>query len=369
MIRVLIIEGSGNLWGSERALLDLLDSMPNVKPAVCCPPQTPLQSQLLKRNIRTLPYFVYALHEKPKWQRLLAVLGVLRACLEFRPNIIYLNQSGSYKIVLSAAILLNLPIIAHIRIFEDAAYLASQNPNPRCLRGLIAISTAIETEIQRFSQLKPILLYRIYDAYAPFPEPSLSIPANCVKNRIACVGRLVPIKAQDILISAMRFLPVENSVECLIVGNGEEKYIQQLKTMAANGNVTSSIRWLGFVNDIVPLLRTCSVLVCPSHREPLGRVIFEAWDAGIVPVVFSGSGGAAEVVAASKGGIIYEKQEPEFLARALRDALELCGDEKARLINNGRSWMAKNCCPKIYGEAMSKIFSSIFDQSVLSHRG
>lgn len=359
MTRVLVIEGSGNLWGSERALLDLLEGMTDVKVAVCCPPKTPLQGELEKRNIRTLPYFGYVLHEKSRWQRLLAAFGVLRACLEFRPRVIYLNQSGSYKIVLFAAKLLNLPIFAHIRIFEDAAYLAHQNPDPCRLHGLIAISKAIESEIGHFPQLKPIRLHRIYDAYAPSSEPSPALTANRVNNRIACVGRLVPIKAQSVLVSALRFLSPEDRVECLIVGDGQEKYIQKLKQMASNGSIASSISWRGFVNDIVPLLRTCSVLVCPSHREPLGRVIFEAWDAGAIPIVFAGSGGAAEIVAAAKGGILYEKQEPDCLAKALCYALKLGDEEKVRLINNGRLWMAENCHPKTYSQAISRIFLSI----------
>ena len=105
------------------------------------------------------------------------------------------------------------------------------------------------------------------------------------------------------------------------------------------------------------LLQTCSVLVCPSHSEPLGRVIFEAWDAGAVPVAFSGSGGAAEIVAAANGGILYEEQTPESLAFALRDALELDQEQRARLIRNGRSWMARNCGPETYGEALSTILT------------
>lgn len=365
MTRALFIESAGNLWGSERALLDLLGSMPDVNPAVCCPPKTPLAEELKKRNILCLPYFIYDLHKKHRWQRLLAAFGVLRACLEFRPDVIYLNQSGSYKIALLAAQIFNLPIAAHVRIFEDAGYLASQNPGPRRLRAVIAISAAVEAEIRRFPQLEPIALHRVYDAYKPSLHPASDSPVNHVRNRIACVGRLTPIKAQDILLSALGFLNHEDHVECLIVGDGDEKYVQRLKMIAKRDSV-SPIRWLGYVNEIVPLLRTCSVLVCPSHREPLGRVIFEAWDAGAVPIVFAGSGGAAEIVAAANGGVIYENQEPECLAEALRDALKLADEEKNRLINNGRLWMAKNCSPIIYGRVISNILSSICKPGKLS---
>jgi glycosyltransferase involved in cell wall biosynthesis len=169
----------------------------------------------------------------------------------------------------------------------------------------------------------------------------------------------VPIKGQDVLINALGFLKnFEGGVECLMVGDGEGEFVQELKQIAWNTDVTSSIQWLGFVSEIVPLLRTCSVLACPSHREPLGRVILEAWDAGAVPVVFAGSGGAAEIVTAAKGGILYERQKPESLARALQDALELDHEQRARFVNNGRSWMAKNCNPELYGVAVSAILSS-----------
>jgi len=356
MTRVLVIEASGNLWGSERSLLDLLKGMPKLELAVCCPPQTPLNGELEKLRIRTLPYYVYSLHEKSRWQRLRAAVGVLRACLEFKPDIIHLNQSGSYKVILPAATLLNIPIVAHIRIFEDVAYLASQSPSPRRLRGLIAISLAVEAEIRRFKTLEPIPLHRIYDAYTSCPRPRSS--AEKLVSRVACVGRLVRIKGQDVLINALGFLKdFGGGVECLMVGDGEGEFVQELKQIALNRHVASSIQWLGFVSDIVPLLRTCSVAVCPSHREPLGRVVFESWDAGVVPVVFAGSGGAAEIVAAARGGILYDEQKPESLARALREALRLDYEERTRLVNNGRSWMAKNCNPEIYGEAVSAILS------------
>jgi glycosyltransferase involved in cell wall biosynthesis len=276
--------------------------------------------------------------------------------LAFRPDIIYLNQSGSYRVALPAAVLLSLPILAHVRIFEDVAYLARQHPNPLRLRGLIAISLAIEEKIRRSQELKAISLHRIYDAYAPSSQPRSQSPAERIPSRVACVGRLVPVKGQDILVDALSLLKkLGSGLECLIVGEGEGRFVREMKQRVSKANTTSFVRWLGFVRDIVPLLQTCSVLVCPSHREPLGRVIFEAWDAGAVPVVFSGSGGAAEIVAAAQGGMIYEEQTAESLASAIRAALDLDHEQAARLVKNGRSWMDKNCNPKTYGEALSTI--------------
>jgi glycosyltransferase involved in cell wall biosynthesis len=357
MTRALIVESSGNLWGSERALLDLLGGMKTLEVAVCCPPRMPLTRELEKRHVRTLPYYVAGLHEKSRSHRLRAAIGLLHACLEYRPDVIYLNQSGSYKVTLPAATLLNLPIVAHVRIFEDAVYLARQSPGPHRLRGLIAISSAVEAEIRHFHGLNPIPVHRIYDAYTPMDRPPAApVSEGRISKRIACVGRLVRVKGQDLLVHALKAF--DSNLECLMVGEGEEGFVQDLKQMASNVDSGSSVQWVGFVHDVVPLLRTCSVLACPSHLEPLGRVILEAWDAGAIPVAFAGSGGAAEIIAASDGGILYEEQRPEALAKALRYAVELDPGQAACLVDNGRSWMAKNCNPTHYGELVYGILSA-----------
>ena len=355
--RVLVIEAAGNLWGSERALLDLLDTLP-ADVAVCCPPRTPLQAELKRRRIPTLPYYVSRLHEKSWWHRMYAALGVLRACVRFRPAVVYLNQSGSYRTTLVAATLLDLGIVAHVRIFEDAEYLARRRPDARRLRAIIAISAAVEEEIRRFRELDSIPLHRLYDGFAPQMRPMSPVPVEQGVTRIACVGRLVPMKGQDVLVSALRLLhAVDSPTQCLMIGEGDASFVHQLKQIAWNGAATVPIHWLGFVDDVASILSTCSVLVCPSYREPLGRVVLEAWAAGAVPIVFSGSGGAAEIVAAADGGIMYDVQEPRALMRALERALALDHDERTRLLNNGRSWIHEHCDPQSYGQAILKVLS------------
>jgi glycosyltransferase involved in cell wall biosynthesis len=355
MIRTLIVEPAGGLWGSERALLDLIEAVPHLEIAVCCPPQTRLEAELKKRGVRVLPHFIAGLHQKPRLRRLEAAVGVLRACLSFRPDVIHLNQSGAYRVTLPAATLLGLPVIGHVRIFEDAAYLARQNPDPRRLKGLIAISRAIEEEILSFPSLS-VPVHQIYDAYDAAP-PEEGTGIERVRGRIACVGRVVPIKNQELLLEALTLMQACSSeVECLIVGDGAADYVGRLQKRATReGSVR--VEWLGFADEITQLLRTCQVLVCPSHREPLGRVVLEAWDAGAVPVVFSGSGGAAEIVAAANGGILYDEQRPESLAAALHDAMSLDQSRVEELVDNGRSWMARNCNLRKAGDAVSKVLS------------
>jgi glycosyltransferase involved in cell wall biosynthesis len=354
MMRALVIEPAGNLWGSERALLDFVGWIPDVEIAVCCPPRRPIVAELDKASIRTFPYFIYGLHEKTKWARLWAAIGIVRACREFRPDVIHLNQGGCYRAALPAAWLFNLPIVAHVRIFEDAAYFAARNPDPRRLRGLIAISSAIERELKAHPQLSDIPIHVLYDAYMPQRKVQ-SAAQRSDNRRVGCIGRITPIKGQEILIAAMHWLRKNgcDRAQCVIAGDGPHGYLEQMKTAAANGPAASAIKWLGVRRDVIALLSTCGVLACPSHREPLGRVIFEAWDAGAVPVACSSSGGAAEVIAAARGGILYAEQRPAVLAEALQVAFRLAEDDVAKLIDNGRAWVSDNCHPKRYGTVLA----------------
>lgn len=359
MLKALVIEPAGNLRGSERALLDLLDGACGLSVAVCCPPARPLNAELEARGIRVFPYYVYELHRKSKWQRLLAALGTLRACLEFKPDVIYLNQSGAYGVALMAATLLKVPIVAHVRLFEDVAYLARHRPNRRRLRGLIAVSIAVLEEIQRFRELATIPSHRVYDGYARTSGPHADLAPRNSSPRLACLGRLEPDKGTDILIAALaRLQSNRETVACVFAGEGDRGFVQELKRMAVDTGTSSGIQWLGWVPDTVRVLSTCTVLACPSHRETFGRVILEAWDAGAVPVVFSGSGGAAEIVRAAGGGFLYFEQTPDALAMALRDALELAPEHAAGLVSNGRAWMATNCDQKQSSDAVIAILEN-----------
>jgi len=352
--RVLVVDLAGSLWGSERALLDLLRYMDDVRVTVCCPPNRPLIHELAKLGIPCIPSYVYETHKKTRWHRLWAAIGVLRACLMTRPNVIYLNQSGAYKVVLPAATLMNIPIISHVRIHGDAKYIADIKSGASRLRLLIAISVAIQKEIREFKALDKVPVQQIYDGYRFSITDSL-LPSDRSSRRIAFIGRLVPMKGPDVLIRALGVLHREKSeIDCLIAGDGEADYVAELNALAAKElGAQPTIKWIGTIRDVFPLLRTSSLLIVSSDREALGRVIFEAWDAGTIPVVFAGSGGAAEVVKASKGGILYSEQTEESLARAIEDGLRLSQEERAELVANGRRWLRENCDAARYAHLVS----------------
>lgn len=357
-LRVLVIEAAGNLWGSERVLLDLLAHRQGIEYAVCCPPYTPIIPELQHLGVAELPFFIANLHQKSKWQRALAVTGVLRACLRFRPQLVYLNQSGCYRIAALACKLLGLPVVAHVRIVEDAAYLAGCRPNPARLKGIIAISHWIAGEIQKEKLLAKIPVRTLYDGYSSGAATNdVSTPEQHPGvNRIACVGRVQKIKGQDVLLEALAILKERRCLfQCRMVGAGEDFYREQVARTSTLG-LQDHVEWTGFQANPRQALKDVHLLVVPSHREPLGRVIFEAWEMGLVPLAYAGSGGAAEVITSSSGGLLYAQQEPACLADAIQKAMELPNDLHGAIVQRGRAWLAEHTDPAKYAAAMQSVF-------------
>jgi glycosyltransferase involved in cell wall biosynthesis len=348
-LRLLVLESSGNLWGSERSLIDILQYASGVETAVCCPANTPFARQISLMGIKSYTLYISDLHLKTRFHRAFAALGFLWATISFRPDVIYVNQAGSTKGVIASALLFGIPVVCHVRLYEDIRYLDHLPFLNKVISAFIAISASIETEMKKSSRLCAIPIHQLYDGH-----DELFFPIIESNMTIACVGRIVPIKGQELLLDALAYLQPKRSVKCVFIGDGSEEYVAALKNFAENNDVEAA--FLGFREDVGAILSGCAALVCPSYKEPLGRVIFDAWAAGTIPVVYSQSGGAAEVVSKAEGGIIYINQSPEDIADAIILALLMPAEIRATTIENGRRWLKQQCDPKLYAEKLVAIF-------------
>lgn len=101
------------------------------------------------------------------------------------------------------------------------------------------------------------------------------------------------------------------------------KFVNKLKKQVADAGFTENTEFLeGFEPDHRrDFMRTISVLSVPSPRgESFGMFIAEANAVG-VPVVQPNTGGYAEVVDATGGGVVYDAADPKGLVNALRAVL------------------------------------------------
>lgn len=127
------------------------------------------------------------------------------------------------------------------------------------------------------------------------PDPRLR-PAPAAAERPAsgvlalALGRLHPNKGFDLLLDA---LAQTDGVMLWLAGEGPLG--PALRQQAAALGISDQVRFLGWRDDVWPLLAAADLLVCPSRHEPLGNVVIEAWAAGL-PVVASDSDGPAALI-------------------------------------------------------------------------
>ena len=110
------------------------------------------------------------------------------------------------------------------------------------------------------------------------------------------VGRLARSKGFDVLLRAFREAALPQA-RLVIVGDGRER--GALEQLAAG----LPVRFLGFRGDAKDFYQAFDLFVSPSRSEPLGRVLFEALDAG-APVLATRTQGPSEILARYPGRLV-----------------------------------------------------------------
>lgn len=356
--RVLSLDPAGLLWGSERALLDFIGEIPEFESAVCCPPNTPLINQLQARGVPCFPNFQANLHLRGVWSRGVALVGLLRALRSFRPQVLHVNQAGATRIALLACRLFRIPCVTHVRLQEDVEYLNRLRPSSKYLRHLIAVSQPIADLIKAKPNLRMIPCAMLLDAYCP----RLATNGNAHRADswnaewdIVCAGRFCDSKGQEVLIRAVPLLRRFGLFPRVVFVGEINDCGRQLNNLVKQMGLDAAVNFAGHRDSVMDILAQSRWLVCPSAYETLGRVMFEAWDAGIPVVAGAFSGGAAASVKASGGGLLFGEWTPDSLATTLARALMTGTAEADRMANMGRAWLLQATNPTRYAGSLAAI--------------
>lgn len=159
---------------------------------------------------------------------------------------------------------------------------------------------------------------------------------------ILCVGRAVPKKGLDTLVSALAQMPPDITWRLVHIGDGPQ--LDHLKKMAAELGLEDRIQWLGPQPQEVVLAnyRTADVFVLPSvvaddgDRDGLPNVLLEAHSQGL-PCISSHLPGVAELIADGISGLLT----PPGDAASLAQALTAVASDPRRRQQMGRAAMAR----------------------------
>lgn len=131
---------------------------------------------------------------------------------------------------------------------------------------------------------------------------------------VAFVGRLVPVKGLDVLLSAWASMPRDLEARLLVIGDGPER--GALEQLANRLSVQESVSFVGYSSDVSSYLRSAEIYVQPSRQEGMPNSVLQAMACGL-PIVATAISGNMDLVIPSENGLLVPRED----APALRDAL------------------------------------------------
>jgi len=188
------------------------------------------------------------------------------------------------------------------------------------------------------------------------------------RTTLLSVGHLVPRKAHDLVIQALRRLP---DMDVIIIGEGPER--AALGALAQGSGVGDRVRFAGALaqQELRNYYGAADALVLASSREGWANVLLESMACG-TPVVASSIGGTPEVVAAPEAGVLMAARTPEALADAVRRLFEHYPDRGAtRRYAEQFSWDATTAGQlELFGRILSTgaTVRHGYDQTQTRHR-
>lgn len=153
------------------------------------------------------------------------------------------------------------------------------------------------------------------------------------------VSRVVKMKGvEDVIKAFAEITKFKKNSKLWIVGDGDGKYINTLKTLIEKRNIQNEVKFFGKVSEEkkLELMRRAHLLLHASIKEGWGLVTVEAASQGTPSVVYNVAG-LRDSVLDNKTGIVIDINSPESMAR---NALSLL-DDKAKykkLQINGLKW-------------------------------
>ena len=173
-------------------------------------------------------------------------------------------------------------------------------------------------------------------------------------------GRLTRWKGQRVLIEAIARLGIKD-IRCLLVGDdqGRGGFRAELEALAIARGLQGVVHITGPASDMAAAYMLSDVVVSAStDPEAFGRVSVEGQAMGR-PVVATDHGGSRETVRVGETGWLVPPNDPAALAEAIKQALALGSEERARRAAIARRHVLDNYTVERMCEATLGVYADL----------
>jgi N-acetyl-alpha-D-glucosaminyl L-malate synthase BshA len=166
------------------------------------------------------------------------------------------------------------------------------------------------------------VVYNFIDPDRHAVRDPLCIPQKRSERQVTLmhISNFRPVKRTEDVVRIFARVRETLDARLVLVGDGPE-YARTRELVETLG-LGSSVRYVGVVDEVAPLLKAADLLLLPSETESFGLVALEAMASG-VPVVASDVGGLPEVVEHGVTGFLAPVGDIDAMAAY---CVEILGD-------------------------------------------
>jgi len=154
------------------------------------------------------------------------------------------------------------------------------------------------------------------------------------------VGRFYPQKDYATMIRSFAILQQQQPQSILTIA-GEGELQSSIHELATQLGLQSAIKFLGPRQDIAALMNAADAHVMSSAWEGMPLVLLEAASTGL-PIVATDVGGVRETLIAGESGFLTPAGNPEALAAAMQQLMQLSEPKRIRMGQTGRTFVTEN---------------------------
>lgn len=348
---------SGNIYGGIETLLLTLGRF-----GACCPEMKPgfalcfdgrLAKELRQRG-QPVHLLGAARFSRPWtiWRVRRSYAAILR---ELRPDVVICHSPWSHAIFAPVVRRFGIPLAFWAHGPALGKHWLERWANRTQADLVIANSQWTREHLRIFRQTANQILYypvaddsskdRALDRHAVRAEIGASADAVVIVQ----VSRLEAWKGHVELLGALAHMRHMDGWECWIVGGpqrpAEERYLAELKALAASAGIAERVRFLGQRQDVPRVLAAADIHCQPNRDpEPFGITFVEALYSGL-PVVTTLHGGAREIlsddcallVPPGDSAVLVDSMRRLIANGELRNRLGAAGAARARALCDPRA--------------------------------